>query len=346
VIVLSEQNRPLSSLWTTLLANPGIRCSQLTNFSFRATTLCMSESLNSERPSTSFVADIDSEDALPPAARTNAMRFFFITGSPDMALHVATSGVDRIFVDLELLGKEQRQGHLSTVISRHTFDDLAAVRAAVPNAIVMARLNPVHEGTRAEVERAVSIGANVLVLPMYRAFEEAEAFCNFVDGRAAVCLLAETMGAVDSLAEAASLPGVSEVHVGLNDLHLELGLAFMYEPIVNGLAAHIAQILRASGKPFGIGGLARLGEGVVPAELLLAEHVRLGSTAAILSRTFHRSARSVLELKAEMDVRGEIDRLRASHREWLSADPEELDRAHEAVCTLIEQEVARRRAGR
>jgi 2-keto-3-deoxy-L-rhamnonate aldolase RhmA len=274
------------------------------------------------------------------------MRFFFITGSPDMARHVASNGVDRIFVDLELLGKEQRQGHLSTVISRHTFDDLAAVRAAVPDASVMARLNPLHDGTRAEIERAVSIGANILMLPMYRTVDEAEAFCRIVDGRAAVCLLAETMGAVDCLPEAAALAGVSEVHVGLNDLHLELRLAFMYEPVANGLAAHMAETLRASGKPFGIGGLARAGEGVVPAELLLAEHVRLGSTAAILSRTFHRNAQSVGELKAEMNVRHEIDRLRASHRQWLSADAGELDRAHAAVCNLIAEEVARRGAGR
>lgn len=38
--------------------------------------------------------------------------------------------------------------------------------------------------------------------------------------------------------------------------------------------------------PFGFGGIARIGDGLLPAEKILAEHVRLGSSSVILSRTF------------------------------------------------------------
>ena len=38
---------------------------------------------------------------------------------------------------------------------------------------------------------------------------------------------------------------------------------------------------------FGFGGIARLGEGLLPGRDVLAEHLRLGSQAVILSRTFH-----------------------------------------------------------
>ena len=38
--------------------------------------------------------------------------------------------------------------------------------------------------------------------------------------------------------------------------------------------------------PFGFGGIARIGDGMLPAEKILAEHIRLGSSSVILSRTF------------------------------------------------------------
>lgn len=38
--------------------------------------------------------------------------------------------------------------------------------------------------------------------------------------------------------------------------------------------------------PFGFGGIARIGEGDLPSDYILGEHVRLGSTSVILSRTF------------------------------------------------------------
>ena len=46
------------------------------------------------------------------------------------------------------------------------------------------------------------------------------------------------------------------------------------------VCAHIAGI------PFGFGGIARIGEGLLPSDYILGEHVRLGSSSVILSRTF------------------------------------------------------------
>ena len=48
----------------------------------------------------------------------------------------------------------------------------------------------------------------------------------------------------------------------------------------------IVEKFKANGIPFGIGGIARLGKGILPAEYILAEHIRLGSGAVILSRSF------------------------------------------------------------
>ncbi|MDB5790426.1 MAG: hypothetical protein JWQ80_450 [Massilia sp.] len=247
------------------------------------------------------------------------MIFFFITNSAELASFAVSNGADRIFVDLEILGKDQRQGHLNTLISRHTLADVVALRPLVPAGSLHVRVNPVHEGTAEEIERVVEAGADVIMLPMFHGPAEVTVFVNAVAGRAKTSLLVETVGAMQSLERCIAVPGVDEVHIGLNDLHLELGNRFMFEPLAAGLVDRMAGILKAAGMPFGIGGLARVGEGLLPAELILSEHARLGSTAAILSRTFHRQAVNVAAIISQMDFGAEILKLRAAHARHVRA---------------------------
>lgn len=63
----------------------------------------------------------------------------------------------------------------------------------------------------------------------------------------------------------------------------------MFEPLAQGILDQIAAKVRARGLRFGFGGIARLDEGLLPGRDVLAEHLRLGSGAVILSRTFHAS---------------------------------------------------------
>ncbi|MEY4564118.1 MAG: hypothetical protein RLZZ618_3395 [Pseudomonadota bacterium] len=256
------------------------------------------------------------------------MKFLMITNSPSVAAFAVAAGVDRIFVDLEFLGKQQRQGHLDTVISRHAVSDIAAVRPFVPAGRLLVRINPVHDGSIAEIDQVIAAGADILMLPMFRTPAEVERFTSAVAGRAKTCLLVETVAAAQALAACIQVPGVDEVHIGLNDLHLELKQTFMFEPLVTGLVDELAAVLRASRVPFGIGGVARVGEGMLPAELLLAEHARLGSTGAILSRTFHRQATTVAEIEATMDFAAEVQRLRDAFAGHLAAPTAALDVLH------------------
>lgn len=259
------------------------------------------------------------------------MKFLMITNSPAMATFAVAAGVDRIFVDLELIGKQQRQGHLDTVISRHQLADVARVRAAVPPGRLLVRINPVHAESAAEIDAVIDAGADILMLPMFRGPDEVRTFTRAVRGRARTCLLVETVAAAGALRECLRVEGVDEAHIGLNDLHLELKRRFMFELLVDGLVDELAAVLREEGVPFGIGGVARVGEGMLPAELLLAEHVRLGSTAAILSRTFHRNAQSVDEIRASMDFAAEVQHLRDAHAGHCLATPQVLAALHEEV---------------
>lgn len=252
------------------------------------------------------------------------LKLLFITNNPPLASFAAASGVDRIFVDLEIMGKPERQGHLDTLISRHTIADVPAVRQAVPAHELLVRLNPLHAGSGAEIDAAVAAGADLLMLPMYRTTDDVARFLELVAGRAGVIPLLETPDAVDGAGEVAALPGVREVFIGLNDLHLGLGMAFMFEPLANGLVDQMAAQIRAAGKPFGFGGIARMGEGLLPGEWILGEHQRLGSSSVILSRTFHRCAADVDALAAQMDFGAEIAKLRACELDLARRTPEEV----------------------
>lgn len=269
------------------------------------------------------------------------MKFFFITNSVELAGFAAKNGADRIFVDLEILGKVQRQGHLNTVISRHSLVDVIAVRPVVPSGGLMVRINPINENSYQEIEEVIAAGADILMLPMFRTAREVEVFVSAVAGRARTSLLVETVGAMEALHECVAVRGVEEVHIGLNDLHLELGCRFMFEPLAQGLVDRMAGILNDAAIPFGIGGLARVGEGLLPAELLLAEHARLGSTRAILSRTFHRQATSVAHIRAQMDFAAEVAKLRQAYAGCLAATQEQLLDNHRQVGTIVNQIAAK-----
>lgn len=215
------------------------------------------------------------------------MEVFYITKDPAQAGAVQAAGVDRVMVDLEINGKDARQGHLNTVISRHTPDDVTAVREVLDKTALMVRVNPVFAGSAAEIDDCIARGADWLMLPMFTAASEVAKFLDMVNGRVRTTLLLETPTALARINDILDVGGIDEVHLGLNDLHLGLKLDFMFEVLSEGLADYAAAALRDRDIPFGIGGVARLGgQGALPADLILSEHCRLGSTRSILSRDF------------------------------------------------------------
>ncbi|EDM69043.1 hypothetical protein PE36_06142 [Moritella sp. PE36] len=232
-----------------------------------------------------------------------------ITNDIDLAKHAVDAGVSRIFVDLEVNGKFERQGHLDTLISKHSMQDARNIRNVIADNELLIRLNPLYDGSALEVEQAISAGADLLMLPMFNSADEVNTFCRLIAGRAKCIPLVETAAAASCLAEVVKVEGVSEIYIGLNDLHLDLKLNFMFEPLANGLLESLITIVKQACLPFGFGGLARIGEGDLPAELILAEHVRLGSSCVILSRAFHRKSESLIALKSVMNLETEVKKI-------------------------------------
>jgi len=221
-----------------------------------------------------------------------ALTLMYITNNPTVAEIAQTAGVERIWVDMEYIGKEERQGGMDTVKSSHTVADIRKLRPVVTTSELMVRINPIHEatdsylGTEEEVEQTVAAGADVIMLPMFRTKAEVKRFLQAVNGRAKTVLLFETAESVENIDDILSLPGIDEVHIGLNDLHLSYKMKFMFELLCEGTVQRLCEKFKARGVKYGFGGIARVGLGMLPAEYIITEHYRLGSSAAILSRGF------------------------------------------------------------
>lgn len=214
------------------------------------------------------------------------MNLMILAANPQSAIEAQNAGVDRIFYDLEWIGKAERQHGRNTVKSNNNIDDIPAVREVLNESELLVRTNPIHAYSKEEVEKAIAYGADVLMLPMVMDQHDVEQYVEMVAGRAKVCIMIETAAAMARLDKILAIPGVDELFIGLNDLHISMGLTFMFELLSDGLVEYIAQKCNKVGMPFGFGGIARIGEGDLPSDNILGEHVRLGSTSVILSRTF------------------------------------------------------------
>ena len=253
-----------------------------------------------------------------------------LASTPEDALSAQNAGVDRIFYDLESIGKAERQRGRNTVKYHNDIEQIPALREVVTASSLLVRTNPIHAYTAAEVEKAIRYGADYLMLPMTMDSHDVETYVNLVNGRAKVIIMIETAASMTRLDDILEVPGVDEIFVGLNDLHISLGLNFMFEPLAGGLVDYIAAKCQSKGMLFGFGGIARIGDGILPADMILGEHVRVGSSSVILSRTFKGGDSPVaIDFKAEVDkVRNRFDELQA----WT---PEQLEENRKKVKGIV-----------
>lgn len=261
-----------------------------------------------------------------------------LADTPEAALCVQDAGVDRVFYDLEYVGKAERQHGRNTVLSQNDIENLPAIRKVVTTSQLLVRTNPIHAYTAMEVEKAIVYGADILMLPMVMDQHDVETYVRLVNGRAKVCVMIETAAAMARLDKILAVPGVDEIFVGLNDLHISMGLTFMFELLSDGLVEYIARKCHNVGVPFGFGGIARIGEGMLPSDYILGEHMRLGSTSVILSRTF----KGVVGVDANarpVNLKEEVDKVRTRMQEidsWTEDDhAENRKRIETAVDAVI-----------
>ena len=234
---------------------------------------------------------------------------------------------------------------------------------------------PEYCSSKEEIDSVIEAGADVIMLPYFKTADEARSFISLVGGRARTMLLVETPEAVELADEIIALPGIDEmyvglndlslgsgrrfmletpeavsnidgilsvpgideVHIGLNDLSIGMGKKFMFELLADGTVESLAVKLRGRGIPFGFGGIASIGQGAVPAEYIIKEHYRLGSSFVILSRSMCDVSKigdieKVREILTDgvRKIRG-LERECAAHSEFFFESRRELIRLVESV---------------
>lgn len=263
-----------------------------------------------------------------------SLKLMYITNNKNVAGIADKNGVDRVWVDLETLGKEERQKGLNTVKSHHRISDIAIIKPVLKNAEMLVRVNPINENSKEEIEKVIQNGADNIMLPMFKTKDEVEKFLNYINGRTKNILLLETKEAVENLDEILSVSGINEVHIGLNDLHLAYKRKFMFELLTDGLVDKICGTLKQKNLKFGFGGIARIGQGILPAENILTEHYRLGSQAVILSRSFCNYERKSLE-EIEKVFNTEVNRVREYEKMLLSFTKTDFDNNRLKIIKLV-----------
>lgn len=266
-----------------------------------------------------------------------SLDLMYITNNPAVALIAEKNGVSRIWIDLETLGKEERQKNMHTVKSHHTVNDVAIISDMLTTSEMLVRINPWNNTSVDEVEAVISAGADRIMLPMWKNIAEVRAFLETINGRVHTTLLLETKEAVEIIDEVLEHPLLDEIHIGLNDLHLSYGLTFMFELLANGTVECLCDKFKEKGIKYGFGGIARIGEGTLPAEKIVMEHYRLGSTRAILSRSFC-DAEEIGDINAiEKIFEENMARLREYESSLVNKTEDELEKNKQAVkCCVAE----------
>lgn len=154
-----------------------------------------------------------------------SLKLMYITNRPEVAQIAEAAGVDRIFVDMEYIGKTDRQGGMDTVQSHHTLEDIKKIADAIEKAELLVRVNPIHDdsdtylSSKEEIDSAIKNGAQILMLPYFKTIDEVKKFERYVNKRAKVMLLVETPEAVSIIDEILE-QDIDEIFIGLNDLSL------------------------------------------------------------------------------------------------------------------------------
>tara|TARA_R110002073_G_scaffold336529_2_gene534772 strand:- start:2809 stop:3615 length:807 start_codon:yes stop_codon:yes gene_type:complete len=246
------------------------------------------------------------------------------TNDVELTRRADAAGINRIGLDLETLNKAARQQHLNTWISDHEENQLPAIRKVLKKSKLFVRTNPPHPHLEEEIERFIEAGAEVLMLPMFKTTQDVANFIQYINGRAEVSLLVETAAAAVRLEEIVQLKGIDEIHIGLNDLHLDIGLKSHFELLRYQLMNVLSAIVNKAGIPFGFGGIGRVKDDrlPIPSDLIYAQYLRLSANRALVSRVFTSPDYT------QLDLTREVAAFRDRMDEWNECSEQDLIEAH------------------
>ncbi len=254
------------------------------------------------------------------------LQLLLFTASPQLAQQAVAGGAAAIVIDWERAGKAERQSGADTVVSGDTQDDLRRIRAATAEPVIC-RIDSVGDGTPAQIELAVGLGADELLVPMVRGPQEVEQVLDLAGGRCGVGIMLETVEAVADPKPLVSLP-LTRVYVGLHDLAIARRSPSLFTAIADGTVQRLRGI--CVDVPFGFGGMTvPQGGDPIPAALLLGELMRVGADFTVMRRSFWRDV-------AGCDAVGAVRSIHAAAVAAAARDQASIGRDRAALLAAIE----------
>jgi citrate lyase beta subunit len=210
------------------------------------------------------------------------------TDDPERARTADAAGVDRIGLDLERLGKRERQHDPRLWQTTHSEDSLPLIGRSLSRAKLFARTNPPHQGWADEADRLIAAGAEVLMLPAFHSAAQVRDALAVVGDRALLVPLIETAEALEDVHAIASIDGLREAHFGLNDLAIGMRLGNRFDVLARPELERAAHVLADAGLRVGVGGIGRAHDSSlpVPSDRVYAQYPRLRASAALIARSF------------------------------------------------------------
>ena len=245
------------------------------------------------------------------------INLFYITNNILEAQMVDKLDIDWIFIDLETVGKKERQVGRNTVMSNHSISDVQKIRSVINNTKILLRCNPIGIHSKKEIEEInKTSGIDMVMLPFFKTVKEVKMFIELLDtSKVEPTLLIETISAIKNLNDILKIFPFKYVHIGLNDIHIERNTSFMFEPFIDGLLDKIVSILRSNNIKFGIGGIGKIGSDLLPTpECLINEHTRLKSSGVILSRSFKGDFSEVSKELFETELKQSVIKFREQEK--------------------------------
>jgi len=217
------------------------------------------------------------------------LEYWLFSNKSNDCINYISSGISKICIDIETRGKKSRQSKRNTFISDHKLEDIIAISEKIGKEKTICRVNPLHENSRIEVEKAIAYGAGTIIIPYFKEVEDLHNFLFLIKGRAKIIALVETIQSFLKIEEISKIKDIERIHIGLNDLSLEIGFDDMFEIVRTNWMEIISKKIDPNTK-FGFGGISSLKDNkcIYPVSEILNHHKKCGSSSVIISRSFER----------------------------------------------------------
>ena len=213
------------------------------------------------------------------------MDYLIFNNSPDLVKVISTFANVISYVDLEIIGKYERQKYTNSFQSDHQIADIISIMEKVIPSELGVRINPVGDHTEKEINECIDIGVTRIMLPMFKYPEQVDYVKKIIKGRVKFELLFETPESIKNVNDFC-LEDIYYIHVGLNDLKIALDNHHMYELLVNNYLNDFTNYLKKNNLRFGIGGIGAIGSIPFSPKYIFATNLIIGSQRLILSRAF------------------------------------------------------------